>query len=576
MNPGVYLALILGFYSVACQDVFVTVNEGTLRGSLTRVEDKDLEVYLGVPYAEPPVGERRFQRPVSPSSWEGPRDATLYGPACLQRDLKPQFNVTMGEDCLYLNVYTSARSKSEATLPVVVFIHGGTFLTGSGSFFNPSMLAVRDVVMVTINYRLNVLGFLSTGDAAAPGNFGMMDQVMALTWIRDNIAKFGGNPGDVTIMGYSAGSASVSLHLLSPLSRGLFRKVIAQSGSSMADWAAASPHDEVSPRDVAFTLASEVNCTGSDSETVVTCLRGVSVEDIVNAGRNIPRPPRRFTWSPVIETLYGFLPDSPRALAERGQAANVPIMIGVNKDEFSRSVAVLPGSNDGVNASVFRNKIFEFASEGYPGYKYTVSMAMAKTYLKYWMDHLAVRASYVNFLTDYYFTAPAILESELLTSRPGRRPLYFYRLAHRPANNPDPQWQGTSHNIGLLLYTFGVPIIGPGGYSWRWTWSWTEADKEFSRVVMNMTVNFVKYGNPTPTEVGGVIWEPFTASERRYLYLDSTSVMKSDLRPDDMKFWNKDIPDIIGEPVASPSSASVDSQIPLIALLFTVFSLTLQ
>ncbi|XP_046566730.1 neuroligin-4, X-linked-like [Haliotis rubra] len=574
MDPGVYISLILGFYSVACQDVFVTVNEGTLRGRLTRVEDKDLEVYLGVPFAEPPVGERRFQRPVSPSTWEGPRDATWYGPACPQWNLKPQFNVTMDEDCLYLNVYT--RSTSVPTLPVMVFIHGGTFLTGSGSFFDPSMLAVRDVVMVTINYRLNVLGFLSTEDAAAPGNFGMMDQVMALTWIRDNIAKFGGNPGDVTIMGYSAGSASVSLHLLSPLSRGLFHKVIAQSGSSLADWAAASARDNVSPRDVAFTLASEVNCTGSSSETVVACLRGVSADDIVNAGRNVMRPPRRLTWSPVIETLYGFLPDYPRALVDRGQTANVPVMIGVNKDESSRSVAALPGSNDGVNASVFRDKIFDFASKEYPEYTYTVSMAMVKAYLKYWMDPLAIRASYVNFLTDYYFTAPAILESELLTSRPGRRSLYFYRLAHRPANNSDPQWQGTSHNIGLLLYTFGVPIMGPGGYSWRWTWKWTEADKEFSRVVMNMTLNFILYGNPTPTEVGGVIWEPFTAFDRRYLYLDSSSVMKSDLRPNDMMFWNNDIPNIINEQVIFPNSASMDSQIPLIVLVVALISLSLQ
>ncbi|NXI30481.1 SASB hydrolase, partial [Sterrhoptilus dennistouni] len=220
---------------------------GRVRGYQFQVDtaERTVNVFLGLPFAKPPVGSLRFSEPQPPEPWEGVRDATSYPPMCLQDKVLGQYfsdiitnrkekvPLQVSEDCLYLNVYTPVSTGKQEKLPVLVWIHGGGLVSGAASSYDGSALAAFDnVVVVAIQYRLGVAGYFSTGDEHARGNWGYLDQVAALRWIQENIIHFGGDPGSVTIFGESAGGISVSALVLSPLAKGLFHRAISESGTA--------------------------------------------------------------------------------------------------------------------------------------------------------------------------------------------------------------------------------------------------------------------------------------------------------------------------------------------------------
>ncbi|NXE19870.1 SASB hydrolase, partial [Ardeotis kori] len=226
----------------------VVTKYGSVRGYQFKVDaaERSVNVFLGLPFAKPPVGLLRFSEPQPPEPWEGVRDATSYPPMCLQdkeqgqyfsdmiTNRKEKVPLQVSEDCLYLNVYTPISTGKEEKLPVFVWIHGGGLYFGAASSYDGSALAAFDnVVVVTIQYRLGILGYFSTSDKHARGNWGYLDQVAALRWIQENIIRFGGDPGSVTIVGESAGGISVSALVLSPLAKGLFHKAISESGTAI-------------------------------------------------------------------------------------------------------------------------------------------------------------------------------------------------------------------------------------------------------------------------------------------------------------------------------------------------------
>ncbi|NXJ61391.1 SASB hydrolase, partial [Rostratula benghalensis] len=226
----------------------VVTKYGTVRGYQFKVDaaHRSVNVFLGLPFAKPPVGPLRFSEPQPPEPWNSVRDATSYPPMCLQDKVqgqvfsdiitnrKEKVVLDVSEDCLYLNVYTPVSTEKQEKLPVFVWIHGGGLVFGAASSYDGSALAAFDnVVVVTIQYRLGIVGYFSTGDKHAPGNWGYLDQVAALQWIQENIIHFGGDPGSVTIAGESAGGISVSALVLSPLAKGLFHKAISESGTAI-------------------------------------------------------------------------------------------------------------------------------------------------------------------------------------------------------------------------------------------------------------------------------------------------------------------------------------------------------
>ncbi|XP_049293743.1 venom carboxylesterase-6-like [Anopheles funestus] len=293
--------------------------------------------FEGIRYAKMPLGRYRFApSELNDERWTKPLYVIQPGARCLQWT---HFNKTKekligAEDCLFLNVYTRSTDRT-LHLPTIVFIHGGAFMFGAGSNYRPDHIIHQKVVLVTFNYRLGPLGFLSTEDDVIPGNYGLKDQVTALRWIRENIQSFGGDPNTVSIVGYSAGSASVHLHYLSPLSNGLFNSGIGHSGSALSPWVITERSIEK-----AIRIGAVLGCPTRKTQALLDCLRKVPAEDIV---RQVPHF-LDFLYNPfspfgvVVEkegplNTHPFLTDTPRSLMKIGNITKVPLILSVTQAE---------------------------------------------------------------------------------------------------------------------------------------------------------------------------------------------------------------------------------------------------
>ncbi|KAG8228421.1 hypothetical protein J437_LFUL003894 [Ladona fulva] len=308
----------------------VTIEQGSLVGiTKTTLRGRNISAYLGIPYGKPPVGALRFSDPQPAESWNGVRDATKEGNACPSKHMIFR-NFIGEEDCLFLNVFTPATETQGQHLKgknaVMVWIHGGGFAMGSSevAMYGPNFLLDRDIVLVTINYRLGPLGFLSTGDEVCSGNWGLKDQMLALKWVQQNIHAFGGDPNRVTIFGESAGGASVHYQVLSPLSKGLFHRAIAQSGSSLNPWAF---RPRKSAKDLAFQLGKTLGFKGShDSKQLLEFLRQIDPKELVLASEKLCPTHEKlagitFAFVPTSEAEgpNAFLPGEPLELTTSGK-----------------------------------------------------------------------------------------------------------------------------------------------------------------------------------------------------------------------------------------------------------------
>ena len=332
---------------------------------------KSVSKFLGVPFAAPPTKELRFKAPKPPKAWK-PKvySAKSHGAICLQsRDPGLEFfiqsvtpNFTYSEDCLYLNVFSPNTSLS---LPVMVYIHGGGYTRGTAIVSPSDILALQGVVVVIVQYRLGPFGFLTTGDSAAPGNYGMLDQVEALKWVKENIANFGGNPSKVTIFGQSAGGTSVGLHLLSPLSRDLFHQAIPESGVDLSPFA-------IQPMSfgLRFTeeLAQKLNCGSSDHSAMVSCMRSKTASDMQKAAESIKFSFINYiNWAPVVDK--NFLHDTPQVLRKKGEFKQVPLIIAFTSHEgasflgdmVNDSFGLMENVDNGVSPTLFKSFLTKFA-----------------------------------------------------------------------------------------------------------------------------------------------------------------------------------------------------------------------
>ena len=299
------------------------------QGALTGAVEGDVTVFKNMPYAAPPIGELRWRAPQAAPSWPGARDATAFGPTCIQTGSGPGARGPESEDCLTLNVWTPAKREG-GRLPVMVWIHGGGFTGGAGSRYNGTQFAKDGVVLVTINYRLGRFGFFAhpaiaktspDGDLA---DFGLMDQIAALKWVRDNIAAFGGDPANVTVFGESAGAMSVNYLLTSPLARGLFEKAISESGFARTTGRPLAAADGDA---VAFAEAAGVKGSGPDA---AAALRALPVAALT---RDPPGLTADNMIGPIIDGVVA--KQTVVQAFTRGDQAKVPAIFGGNSFEAS-------------------------------------------------------------------------------------------------------------------------------------------------------------------------------------------------------------------------------------------------
>jgi para-nitrobenzyl esterase len=342
----------------------VTLADGKLEGDVVG----DAVRFLKIPYAKPPVDALRWKAPVANESWEGVRHEAEFGSPCPQPPSQ-QAPASTDEDCLYLNVWRP--NNVEPGAPVMVWIHGGGFTTGSAAdvvplsmthlWYDGQPFAERGRVVVTINYRLGVFGFFAHAalaeEGSPVGNQGLRDQQLALRWVKENIASFGGDPGNVTIFGESAGAGSVCMHMVSPGSRGLFHRAASQSGGCTTGALTTGGADARATLDTQLAkFASDHGCEGDD---VLACLREKPASDLVSADMvdrtmGMDALARRFSFGPVVEGEGGFLPKPAVELFDSGDVADVPYLLGTNTDEAQLYflMAAVPDSDEAYRAEI--------------------------------------------------------------------------------------------------------------------------------------------------------------------------------------------------------------------------------
>ncbi|XP_062403198.1 fatty acyl-CoA hydrolase precursor, medium chain-like [Sardina pilchardus] len=515
---------------------------GVLRGDYMRVHGKATVVhaYLGVPFAQPPVGNLRLAPPQPGQGWGGIRDATQFPPMCVQdttfsTGLLESVGLVMdlpevSEDCLYVNVYTPAQPAKDAKLPVMVWIHGGAFLMGCASMFDGSALAAyQNVVVVHMQYRLGMLGFFSTGDDNAPGNLGLLDQLAALEWVKDNIHSFGGDSSSVTIFGASAGGVSVSLLVLSPLSAGLFHRAIAESGTAgMVSIMNADPLPS------AKIVANATHCEGTKPDQIVDCVMRMSAEEIIKFQQEHLQ-----VFFGVVTDGY-FLPKPIPDLLNSHEFNKVPLINGVTNHEYGWGLPRFWAPPDWVEG-MDRDSVKTYFDLFYPNPDTEISTALIMNeYIGNGEDRIKNRDGYTEFFGDITFTIPAITVSN--AHRDSGAPVFAYEFQHPPnmLAKRRPSFVRADHG-DETVFAFGVCFLN-GRLKLNGTF--TEEEEELCRTMMAYWGNFARTGSPNGP--GLTHWPAYGAREE-YLGIGLKQQAGQHLMGDRYTFMTQTLPEKIQE-----------------------------
>lgn len=500
----------------------IETTHGTLRGT---AED-GVARFLGVPFAAPPVGPLRFRPPRPPEAWTGVRPATSFGPVSAQNPslmdaLFGAESEQWNEDCLFLNVWTPSVPGTAAAadpLPVMVWIHGGGFEMGSGSspLYHGESFARSGVVLVTINYRLGALGFLELGslDEAERGSglVGMLDQVAALEWVRDNIAAVGGDPGNVTVFGESAGAFSVGLLLAMPRARGLFQRAVVQSGSASG---AKTPDDAAG--DTAEFLAAAGMSTVEE-------LRAAPVEQLLAAHASLGaarmadpesvierhgNPLAFLPFRPVADGVE--LPHDPLGAIAAGSAAGVPLVVGTNLEEWKLFALMSPSASDPEDLAR-RTALVTDDPDG----------ALAA----YAADHPGASPADVEcaLLTDVIFRIPA---SNLADAQAPHAPVWQYRFDWR-----SPAWGGMVGAAHALEIPFVFDLVEDQRLH---VFVGPDAPRPLARNMHESWAAFARDG--VPAAAGLPDWPTVDRPGRPVLLLDTEATVADDPLPATRAFW---------------------------------------
>ena len=472
----------------AASEPVVSISAGQLRGSVTA---DGVGAFKNIPFAQPPVGDLRWREPLPAKAWTGVRDATAFGPMCNQNDNK---QLPHSEDCLQLNVWTPTWPV-RSSAPVMVWVHGGGNTAGSGmeALFNGEVLARHGVVVVNVNYRLGVFGFFAHPELTkesphhAAGNYGLADQIMALHWVRDNIARFGGNPGNVTIFGESAGASDVNALIASPLSKGLFVRVTAQSGPVGAQLSLT----ESEKRGV--DLAVRLGFTGEDS---LAKLRAIpDTELMAKAAQGGP--------GLGINVDGWVLPEPAAKVYAEGREQKVALLIGNNSQEMQ------PRGAPGDLRQMIAQRYGPLADRALAAYGVNGANEPQPD-----PENGTVM---LQFTTDNSFRCGAVQELIWHTAAGNRGYEYqFSRTVHGQ------EALGAPH-ASEIPFIFGTLSV------WQNMRKYNDSDQQYAPQMQEYWTNFAKTGDPN----GGTLlkWPRFDATARAFMdFTDAGPVAKEGLR----------------------------------------------
>lgn len=514
------LALLLMIMASETLALDADLPTGSVRG-VWADRDAGIRAFLGVPYARPPTGSLRFRPPVPLPPWKGVRDATRPGAACRQHPAPDAFVWSRGpfdqdEDCLFLNIWTGARpgDRSGEKRPVMVWVHGGSHTTGfaHARIFDGTELARRGVVLVTVNYRLGALGFLAHPALSAEsphhasGNYGLLDVIAALEWVKVNIGALGGDPGNVTLFGQSAGSQTVCLLMTSPLATGLFHKAIGQSASCALPLA----DKDANGQERGSRLAkAALGATADDPTRITRALREVPADRLLAAEIETG-------WSASSRTVIDgwVVPEPARDRFLRGEQAKIPLLVGSAADEGNGLFPL----NDTLTLEALRARLSKRFG------------AMVEPLLERYATELAVSPGHAEraINADQFF-ATGMREWADLQARTGA-PVHLYHMAHVPPAfrlyDPDhpalelpggPRSAGAYHS-GDLAYVFGnTRKLGL---------HWTEDDHRLSDLMADCWTQFAKTGNAAC----GVSWPVYDPARRQTLVFDKGAHVEAGVR----------------------------------------------
>ena len=507
------LALVVSFSSVASAQTLVHIDDGDIQG---QINDGTRE-FLGIPFADPPIGSLRWRPPAAVTPWVGTLDATTYSDACAQL---PSLTGTPSEseDCLYLNVWTPEPAGTEP-LPVMLWIHGGSNTAGSTGDGVPfpgydgvrlydghTLSQNRNVVVVTTNYRLGVFGFFGHSDLAGEdlayphaGNQGLLDQRAAMQWVQANIAAFGGDPEKVTIFGESAGSFDVCAHVASPMSAGLFQRAISQSGGCSVGVQTAA-----NAAAAADLVSATLGCDVAPDE--LACLRAATVADVLDAAGSVPEGAEANLG---LQVDGGFLPDTPRNLFDAGTFAKVPYILGANRDE---GTLFFIGSTPITTDAEYQAELFLRYGAAAPEIAAVYPSAQFAT----------PQDALIRVFGDSRLTCSTYDTARRISDAKGKTWVYEFEQVP-PLAFIDLLDLGAFHGLEIG-YVFGS-IPGP-----------TSNDRYVGEKIQEYWSRFAEKGKPKATAASG--WPRFKSKSWKMLLLYFSFGKLKDFRREECEFWS--------------------------------------